>query len=64
MELSYKEKLEAILEKIEEADAVVIGGASGMSAACGFDYYNHSPFFEQYFSDFGDYSCLFGTSIL
>ena len=54
MELSYKEKLEAILEKIEEADAVVIGGASGMSAACGFDYYNHSPFFEQYFSDFGD----------
>lgn len=44
-----------VLQWIEEADAVVIGGASGMSAACGFDYYSHhSPFFEKYFSDFGE----------
>lgn len=53
-EMIYQEELEKILCWIEEADAVVIGGASGMSAACGFDYYNHSPFFEKYFSDFGD----------
>lgn len=48
------EKMEIVLRWLEEADAVVIGGASGMSAACGYDYYSHhSPFFEKYFSDFG-----------
>lgn len=47
-------KMRTALQWIEEADAVVIGGASGMSAACGYDYYTyHTPFFEKYFSDFG-----------
>lgn len=51
----YKDKLKNILRWIDEADAVVIGGASGMSTACGFDYYgHHTPFFEKYFSDFGE----------
>lgn len=50
-----QETLYTVLRWIDEADAVVIGGASGMSAACGFDYYSHhSPFFEEYFSDFGE----------
>lgn len=52
--VSYQTNLLKILEWIEEADAVVIGGASGMSTACGYDYYtHHTPFFETYFSDFG-----------
>lgn len=52
---STEEKLHTILQWIDEAEAIVIGGASGMSAACGYDYYSHhNPFFEQYFSDFGE----------
>ncbi len=47
-------KVEQVLEWIDEADAVVIGGASGISTANGFDYYNHhTPFFNKYFADFG-----------
>lgn len=53
--LSVQEKLETMLQWIDEAEAVVIGGASGMSAACGFDYYSHyNPFFMKYFTDFGE----------
>lgn len=50
----YRDDLKKIIRWIDEADALVIGGASGMSTACGYDYYtHHTPFFEKYFSDFG-----------
>ena len=49
-----EDQLEQILQWIDEAEAIVIGGASGLSTACGFDYYTpNSPFFQQYFADFG-----------
>lgn len=52
--MKKEEKMQQVLDWIEEADAVVIGGASGMSTANGFDYYNqHTPFFEEHFGDFG-----------
>ncbi len=52
--MSKTEKMEQILAWIDESDAVVIGGASGLSTANGFDYYHpHTPFFEKYFGDFG-----------
>lgn len=42
-----------LLEKIEQADAVCIGAAAGMSAACGHHYhYSSDPIFKQYFSEF------------
>ena len=34
-----KEKIELLRQKIDEADAIVVGGASGMSAASGFKFY-------------------------
>ncbi len=34
-----KEKIELLRQKIDEADAIVVGGASGMSAASGFVFY-------------------------
>ena len=34
-----KEKIELLRQKINEADAIVVGGASGMSAASGFVFY-------------------------
>lgn len=40
MYIMDKERLFDILKrKIEEADAIVVGGASGMSAASGFRFY-------------------------
>ena len=54
MKLSYDEKIKEIIKQIDEADAIVVGGASGMSTANGFDYYNYGPFFEKYFADFGE----------
>ena len=48
--ISKREQLKLILQWMDEAEAVVIGGASGMSTACGFDYYTpHTPFFKKYF---------------
>ena len=34
-----KEKIELLRQKIDEADAIVVGGASGMSASSGFVFY-------------------------
>ncbi len=34
-----QEKIDLLRRKIEEADAIVVGGASGMSAASGFKFY-------------------------
>ncbi len=53
-DLTKSERMEQILTWIEEADAGVIGGASGLSTANGYDYYNHNtPFFNEHFADFG-----------
>ncbi|MDE6265338.1 MAG: NAD-dependent protein deacetylase [Paramuribaculum sp.] len=37
--MTEKEKIDILREKINEADAIVVGGASGMSAASGFRWY-------------------------
>lgn len=37
---------------IEDAEAIVVGGGSGLSSACGYNYYHHNEFFEEHFSDF------------
>ena len=39
------------------ADAVVIGGGSGLSSSCGYNHYHHTDFFEE---NFGDYEELYG----
>jgi len=45
-----KYELNKILTWIDEAEVVVIGGASGMSTANGYDYYtHHTPFFTEIF---------------
>ncbi|WP_288201641.1 hypothetical protein [uncultured Megasphaera sp.] len=49
----YKEQIAALIEKINTADCVIVGGASGLSAAGGGDfYYEDSPSFRQYFGKF------------
>lgn len=35
----YKEVVNSLIQHIQDADAIVVGGASGMSAAAGFRHY-------------------------
>ncbi|MMZ43448.1 hypothetical protein D1872_49970 [compost metagenome] len=48
----YQENISTILQKIREAEAIVVGGASGMSTANGHDFYGHSKYFIDNFSEF------------
>ena len=48
----YQNNIDIILQKIEEADAVVVGGASGMSAAAGYNWYVDDENFQKYFGAF------------
>lgn len=41
--MNAREKLALLAEKIAEADAVVVGGGSGLSSAAGYDHYHWSP---------------------
>lgn len=43
MDLQRKSKLEWLAQQIARADAVVIGGGSGLSSAAGYDHYHWSP---------------------
>ena len=48
--LPYKEQLEKFRAMIDEAECIVVGGASGLSAAGGGDfYYGNTDSFKQYF---------------
>ena len=48
----YKNNIITILDKIQEADAVVVGGAAGMSAAAGYNWYSNDETFRKYFGNF------------
>lgn len=53
--LPYQEQLDEMMQKIKEADCIVIGGASGLSAAGGGDfYYEDTPSFRHYFGKFAN----------
>ena len=53
--LPYEKQVEEFAKKVREADCVVVGGASGLSAAGGGDfYYGDTPSFRQYFGKFAD----------
>lgn len=50
---SYEEQLKLLTEHIQESKAIVVGVASGMSAAAGFrHYYERDRDFVNYFGDF------------
>lgn len=50
---SYNEKIEIFCDKLNTADAILVGAASGMSSAAGFrHYYEHDEGFVKLFSDF------------
>lgn len=53
--IGYKDQIEILASKIQEVDAIVVGAASGMSAADGKLYwYKNDDFFYEKFGDFYD----------
>lgn len=50
----YQENIETILQKIEEAETIVVGGAAGMSAAAGYNWYRDDAMFRKYFNAFAE----------
>lgn len=50
----YDYKIKTLLNKIEEADAIVVGGAAGMSAANGSNWYETDETFLKHFGKFAD----------
>ncbi len=52
---SYQQQLQILLKKIEEADCIVVGGASGLSAAGGGDfYYEDNASYRKYFGKYAE----------
>lgn len=52
--IPYEEKIKRLAEFIREADAILVGTASGMSTAAGQDfYYGNTESFRKYFGQYG-----------
>ncbi len=55
MPLPYEKQLEILLQKISEADSIIVGGASGLSAAGGGDfYYEDNASYRKYFGKYAE----------
>ena len=53
--LTYEQQVERLVREIAEADCVLVGGASGLSAAGGGDfYYGDTPSFRAHFGKFAE----------
>ncbi len=53
--MSYEEQIREFARQVKETECVVVGGASGLSAAGGGDfYYGDTPSFRKYFGKFAD----------
>ena len=49
----HTQNVETLVEKIAQSDAILVGAAAGMSAACGFDFFYHNDaMFQKYLGDF------------
>ena len=46
--------IKTLVDKIQDADAILVGAAAGMSAACGYNFfYQNDEIFEKYLGEFG-----------
>ena len=53
--LPYSEQIDRLVQEVKEADCVVVGGASGLSAAGGGDfYYEDNDSYRKYFRPFAE----------
>lgn len=51
----YCDKIRLLAEKVREADAIVIGGGSGLSSAAGYNHYHWTSSMEEAFQIYRDY---------
>lgn len=51
----YCDKIRLLAEKVREADAIVIGGGSGLSSAAGYNHYHWTSSMEAAFQIYRDY---------
>ena len=55
MKPSYEEQIENFAHKVEAADCILVGGASGLSASGGGDfYYSDNDSYRKYFGPFAE----------
>ena len=60
--LPYADKVQALADAVCEADAILVGAASGLSSAAGFDfYYGDTPSFHKLFGKYGEKYGYTGT---
>ena len=53
--LPYEEQIHEFIRQVKDADCIVVGGASGLSAAGGGDfYYDDTPSFRKYFGKYAE----------
>lgn len=50
----YQNNIDTLLQKIQEAEVIVVGGAAGMSAASGYNWYHDDAMFRKYFNVFAE----------
>ncbi len=50
----YQNNIATLQQKIEEAEAIVVGGAAGMSASAGYNWYKDDANFRKYFNAFAE----------
>ena len=53
--MQKEEQVSFLAEKIRQADAVLIGGGSGLSSAAGYNYYHWLPYMEECLQDFKEW---------
>ena len=54
-DLPYPEQIARLVQEIREADCILVGGASGLSAAGGGDfYYEDNPSYRKYFGKYAE----------
>ena len=49
--MQKEEQVSFLAEKIRQADAVLIGGGSGLSSAAGYNHYHWLPYMEECLQD-------------
>lgn len=55
MNCNRQAALDELVGRIAQADAIVIGGGSGLSSAAGYDHYHWSPALSEALAPFRDY---------
>lgn len=50
----YLDNIDTLLQKIQEAETIIVGGAAGMSAAAGYNWYRDDEMFRKYFNVFAE----------